>query len=254
FIGITCITVSAQSAGFDSRFWRAVAASDIIYVGEVHDSQVDHAYELKLVRGMIDHGFRFAVGWEMFDCSQQELIESWQSSQISLDDLIKATGFQQHWGVYSPVYLTILELTQRYRIRNIALNAQPALTHKIARGEELSEKEKAFLPRGFAEPVGAFQNFITMMGLHPGLKSSNLRRFFAAQNVWDQTMASQIIEFLKKNPGTKLVILTGRGHVSRGFGVPSYVRQKTNSRQLILLPDSLFRHPGEQGSAALGSS
>lgn len=248
-----CATASAQSVGFDTHFWQTIAASDIIYVGEVHDSAVDHQYELKLIRGMIDHGFRFAVGWEMFDRSQQENIESWQSRQSSIDDLIKATHFQQHWGVYSPVYRKILALTEKYRIRNIALNAPPELTHKIAAGEELSEKEKASLPREFAEPAGAFRNFLTMMGPHPGLQSSNLRRFFAAQNVWDQTMASRILEFLKKNPGTKLVVFTGRGHVSRGFGIPSYVRQKTNSKQLILLPARLFQDPGEQGSAALGS-
>ena len=57
-----------------------------------------------------------------------------------------------------------------------------------------------------------------MMGDHPGLNKSDERPFFAAQNVWDQTMASRILEFKSRHPTTRLVVFTGRGHVSDGSG------------------------------------
>ena len=68
------------------------------------------------------------------------------------------------------------------------------------------------------------------------LDQMDQRRFFAAQNAWDQTMASRILEFKRQNPKIRLVVLTGRGHVSGGYGIPFYVRQKANLPQLILLP------------------
>jgi uncharacterized iron-regulated protein len=71
---------------------------------------------------------------------------------------------------------------------------------------------------------------------HPGMNAGELPRFFAAQNVWDQTMAKAILVFNKRNPGTKFVVLTGRGHVQDGFGVPNYVHQKSTAKQLVLMP------------------
>lgn len=49
-------------------------------------------------------------------------------------------------------------------------------------------------------------------------------------------MAKAILEFQRKNPNTKLLVLTGRGHVQGGFGVPNYVHQKSATKQLVLLP------------------
>jgi uncharacterized iron-regulated protein len=74
------------------------------------------------------------------------------------------------------------------------------------------------------------------MGVHPGLTAEHLRSFFAAQNVWDQTMANRILRFEQLRREAKLLVLTGRGHVAGGFGIPYYVGQKGALQQLILLP------------------
>jgi uncharacterized iron-regulated protein len=60
-------------------------------------------------------------------------------------------------------------------------------------------------------------------------------------------MASRILEFKRRNPNVKLIVLTGRGHVSDGYGIPCYVEQKTNLRQLVLLPKGrLELSPGQK--------
>ena len=91
------------------------------------------------------------------------------------------------------------------------------------------------MPEGFVATEGAYKNFVSMIGDHPGMQRNDLRRFFDAQEVWDQTMAARILEFAKGHPGGKLVVLTGRGHLLGGYGVPFYVRQKSNLKQLVLL-------------------
>jgi len=218
------------------ELWNRIAETDVIYVGETHSSRKDHAYELELIRGMIRRRIQFAVGWEMFDRTQQSDLDRFDKGRLSLAELFTHTGFEKSWATYSPLYGRILETTAHAKVPNIGLNAPTALAHKVARGEPLSPDEKKQIPAEFQIPAGAYRHFVGLLGEHPGMNPGDLPRFFAAQNVWDQTMAKTILEFCKRNPGTKLLVLTGRGHVQDGFGVPSYVHQKSAAKQLVLMP------------------
>jgi uncharacterized iron-regulated protein len=224
------------SANPEQRFWQAVEKADVVYVGETHDAPADHRYELELVRDLLKRKMNFAIGWEMFDRTQQGTIDAWAFHAISLKELLAKTDFQKHWGIYSPVYERILLVAGNAKVPNLALNAPPELAGKIARGEPLTAEERRVMPAGFVSTEQGYRNFVGMMGDHPGMGQMDQRRFFAAQNVWDQTMASRILEFKRQNPIVRLVVFTGRGHVSGGYGIPFYVRQKANLQQLILLP------------------
>jgi uncharacterized iron-regulated protein len=223
-------------AGSDEQFWQAVDQANVIYVGEIHDDPQDHQYELKLVRALVKRKTKFAIGWEMFDTTQQSAVDAWASHSISLKEMISKTDFQKHWGIYSPVYKEILQIAGNANVPIIALNAPSELTRKIARGEPLTEKERAMIPAGFVATEGGYRNFAAMMGAHPGLHEADQRLFFAAQNVWDQTMASRILDFEHRNPEVQMLVLTGRGHVPGGYGIPFYVSQKAHLKQLIILP------------------
>jgi uncharacterized iron-regulated protein len=216
------------------QFWQAAEKANVVYVGETHDDPLDHQYELELVRGLLKRKMKFAIGWEMFDTTQQGAIDAWTSHAISFKEMISKTDFQKHWGIYSPVYEEILQIAGDANVPILALNAPPDLTRKIARGEPLTAQEKAVIPTGFVATEGGYKNFVAMMGDHPGLNEADKRLFFAAQNAWDQTMASRILDFERRNPEVQLLVLTGRGHVSGGYGIPFYVRQKAHLKQLIV--------------------
>jgi len=220
----------------DAVLWRSIAEADVIYIGETHDRPADHAYQLRLVRGMVRRQMDFAVGWEMFDQTQQGSLDAWDRGLISRQQLFQATGFDRRWAVYSPFYAKVLQTVKRARQENVALNAPPNLVKKIARGQNVSSQEKALLPHGFTTNRAAYRNFVALMGGHPGIPAHSVRSLFAAQNVWDQTMADRILQFHRLRPQTKLVVLTGRGHVAGGFGIPFFVKQKGSLRQLIVLP------------------
>jgi uncharacterized iron-regulated protein len=224
------------SAVQDETLWHTLEKADVIYVGETHDDPVDHRYELELVRGLLKRKVRFAIGWEMFDETQQVAIDAWASHAISFQGMLVKTDFQKHWGIYSSVYGQILQIAGNANVPNFALNAPPELARKIAGGEKLNTAERAMVPTGFLTTVQGYRNFVTMMGDHPGMNEGVERRFFDAQNVWDQTMATRILEFKHGNPKVQLVVLTGRGHVLGGYGIPFYVRQKSDLKQIILLP------------------
>jgi len=236
----SCVVHSAAKSSAisstDADFWRGVAVADVIYIGETHADRGSHEYELDLLRGMVHRGIRFAVGWEMFDRNQQVDLDQFDQHKLSLDDLVTQTGFEKSWSRYSPLYAEILRTTGKAKIKNVALNAPPSLAHKVAGGEVLSANEESEVPNEFSVPAGAYQNFVQLLGDHPGMQESDLARFFAAQNLWDQTMAKTILEFRQKYPKTKLLVLTGRGHVKGGFGIPNFVSQKSSAKQLVLFP------------------
>ena len=43
----------------------------VIYIGETHNNDADHEYQLDVLKGLHARGVRFAVAWEMFDFTQQ---------------------------------------------------------------------------------------------------------------------------------------------------------------------------------------
>jgi uncharacterized iron-regulated protein len=232
----SCAVQTGSEGGapnLDDRFWQSVEQADVVYVGETHDDSADHQLELALVRGLLKRKVKFAIGWEMFDTSQQAVMDQWSSHGISLAKMLVETDFQKHWGTYSPAYEQILRMAGKAGVPNLALNASPQLPHKIARGESLTAEERAMIPTGFTATEAGYRNFLAMMGGHPGMNDADLRHFFAAQIIWDQTMANRILEFKARNPKVLLVVLTGRGHVSGGFGIPFYVQQKAAMNQII---------------------
>ena len=77
---------------------------------------------------------KFAIGWEMFDETQQGTIDAWASHAISLKEMLAKTDFQKHWGIYSPVYEQILQLPEKANVPNLALNAPPELAAKDCPG------------------------------------------------------------------------------------------------------------------------
>jgi uncharacterized iron-regulated protein len=230
------VPLGGESSAKQPELWNRMAEVEVVYVGETHSSRKDHTYELELIRGMIRRRIQFAVGWEMFDRTQQSDLDRFNEGKLSLAELFARTGFEKSWAIYSPLYAKILETTAHAKIPNLGSNAPTALAHKVALGEPLSPDEKKQIPTEFRIATGAYRHFVGLLGEHPGMNARELPRFFAAQNVWDQTMAKAILVFNKRNPGTKFVVLTGRGHVQDGFGVPNYVHQKSTAKQLVLMP------------------
>jgi uncharacterized iron-regulated protein len=238
FVFTGCQLLAARVETVDGKrgndLWQSIGGANVIYLGEIHDNAQDHAYQIAVIRDLIRRKMPFGIGWEMFDVTQQRLLDDWDRGSISLQDLLRQTGFDRAWGVYTPVYAEILQLARNAHRRNLALNAPPVLVKKVAHRARLSSQERAMLPRGFVVSRAAYKNFVGLIGDHPGMPRAALRSFFEAQNVWDQTMAEQILSQQKQTPGIKLVVLTGLGHISNGFGIPFYVAQKSGIKQVIV--------------------
>ena len=231
------IPVSAphEQTAAERAYWDQLAPARVIYIGETHNSNFDHEYQLDVLKGLKARGAQFTLAWEMFDLTQQPVLDNWQARRLSTDTLLEKTDFQRHWGTYSVMYEKILRWSQSEGVACLALNAPPGLSHKLAQGQALDSQDASLVPTGYHPLPGGYEHFAEQMAQNPH-GGANLENFYKAQLLWDQTMAMRIVDFLAAHPNEKLVVLIGRGHVEGGFGVPSFVGQKTDAPQIVVYP------------------
>ena len=237
----------------ERAYWNQLAPARVIYIGETHNSNADHEYQFEVLKGLKLRGTQFAVGWEMFEATQQPLVDDWNKRQLTTESFLEKTDFQRRWGVYSVMYEKILRWTQSEGIADLALNAPDTLSHKLAAGQPLDAAERDLLPTGYQPLPGGYEHFAAQMGQSPHA-GANLENFYKAQVLWDQTMATHIVEYLAMHPADKLVVLLGRGHVDGGFGVPAFVSQKTDAPQLVVYPNGVPSEPAEPASSRVVSA
>lgn len=237
-----------ETSAAERAFWERLDQARIIYIGETHDSDADHEYQFEVLKGLKARGVNYAIGWEMFDVTQQPLLDEWQSKRISSDGLLERSNWRRSWGAESVMYETMLRWSLAEGVPSLALNAPRALSHKVAFGGSLSAEDKALMPRGFQPLPGGLEHFTDQMARTPhGAAGSGVENFYKAQMLWDQTMASRILAFVEGHPDARIVVLTGRGHLEGGFGIPAFVRQRSAVRQLVLFPGNAA--PGAPGGS-----
>jgi uncharacterized iron-regulated protein len=73
-----------------------------------------------------------------------------------------------------------------------------------------------------------------------GKEGRSFVHFCEAQMVWDKAMAWHLVAYLKRHPGTKIVVLTGIGHAWKR-GIPEQVAEQGKFSSLVILPSV----PGE---------
>ena len=232
------VNAPRQPSAAEQAFWDQLAPARVIYIGETHNSNSDHEYQWDVLKGLKARGTRCAVAWEMFDVTQQGLLDDWNARRLTTEALLQKTDFQSHWGTLSVLYEKILRWTLAEGVPSLALNAPASLSHKLALGQGLDASEKTMLPGGFRPLPGGYEHFSEQMAASPH-GGADMRNLYQAQLLWEQTMATRIVEFLAAHPDEKLIVLVGRGHVESPFGVPAFVMQKSDAAQLVVYPGGL---------------
>jgi membrane-associated protease RseP (regulator of RpoE activity) len=65
----------------------------------------------------------------------------------------------------------------------------------------------------------------------------NFDFFYEAQVLWDESMAANLDKFIGKNPGYKIVVLAGVGHMAFGSGIPKRAFRLNKREYAIILND-----------------
>jgi len=210
----------------------------LVFVGETHDNELHHRLQLEIIRDLYSAKAPIAVGMEMFTASSQEYLNSWIAGKINPDDFIRV--YYKNWGFPWPVYRDILLYVRDNKIPTIGLNIPPEISRKVASSgfSSLSKEEREKLPPETGCAVDEhYMKFIKRAYAMHGHGGKQFLHFCEAQLLWDQVMAVNLVEFLRKNPGRMVVVLTGNGHAWKR-GIPEQVRMLSSKISYrVALPD-----------------
>lgn len=218
-----------------------IKAKNVVFVGELHNEKWNHNVQLNVIKALHDSGLPVAIGLEMFQVDSQEALDKWVSGNISLDEFRKI--YHKNWQFPWKQYSDIFYYARDNRIPIVALNVPRKLIHQVFMGgfKSLTPEQLAMLPGVKCDVDKTYEDFIKRAMEEHASKEGSFKNFCEAQMVWDTAMARNSIEYIHKNPETKLIVLAGSGH-SWKRGIPNQMkRQNAALSTVVILPESRKR-------------
>jgi uncharacterized iron-regulated protein len=216
-----------------------IADSRLIFVGEAHNNIHAHRVQLEIIREM-QRRFpgRIAIGMEMFRFPQQEGLDRWTRGELTEAQFLKETGWYGNWHSDFGYYREILHFARDHGIDVVALNPPRDIQRLVgmSRGEEVPAELEGKLPE--TDSSDRYQREV-MKAIFSGHEGGGgmFDPFLNIQLLWEETMASRIVEYLgnEAGEGKKMVVLAGGMHVEYGFGVPKKVVRRRPMPYSIVL-------------------
>ncbi len=206
------------------RMIAEASKSRVIIVGETHDNQAHHDLQLKIIRTLHEGGAPLAVGLEMFRAENQDMLDKWWRWGMPTEQF--EALYRENWGMPWLLYRDIFLYTRQKRIPLVGLNVPRNIISKAARDgfASLTEAERKKFPPGLTCTVDeAYRSFIRRTFTeHAQASGRSFDHFCEAQMVWDATMAIYALDYLDKNPGSRIVILAGSVHAWKR-AIPSQI-------------------------------
>ena len=177
-----------------------------------------------------------AVGLEMFRKNNQDALDQYVQGKLSNEQFLPV--YYNNWSMPWPLYGGIFEYAREHGMALVGLNIPDETARKIARQgfEALTEAEKKELPAGISCNVyPTYMEFIKRAYAGHGMHGGDFANFCQAQMVWDKSMAWNLMNYLRKNQGTTMVVLAGVGHAWKR-GISGHVDDESDLTYRVLLP------------------
>jgi hypothetical protein len=136
-----------------------------------------------------------------------------------------------------------MQFAREKKIPVLALDITDEVRRKIARGQtdQLTDAERAQIPTEIDRSSQGYRDLLQQIfNIHP--ESAEIERFIETQLTRDEAMAQTAAQWLTKNPGGRMVVLAGGGHLIYGYGIPSRVKRRTGLDGAVVLNDSLRQY------------
>jgi len=168
-------------------------------------------------------------------------VDDYIAGRTTEQEFLRATEYYQRWGYDYRLYAPIFRFAREQRIPVRALNVPSDLSSAVSKVgiAGLSVQQRAYLPREIGTADEAYRERLRKaFEAHKATKPDAFNHFVEAQLVWDEGMAESAASYLAANPGRRMVILTGSGHVEFGNGIPQRLERRTKATYAIVLNGS----------------
>ncbi|MFO0752101.1 MAG: ChaN family lipoprotein [Thermodesulfovibrionales bacterium] len=224
------------SIPFD-RMIRDIGGADVVLVGESHGERSHHAAQLAVIKALRGVRPPLAVGLEMFRADSQDALDRWIGGEMTLQKFLQI--YYDNWSFPWAYYSDIFFYAREKGIPLVGLNIPRRIAQKVAWTgfSSLTPDELKELPPGITCDVDReYMDFIRRTyEAHRGGDAGSFTRFCEAQMLWDKVMARHLVAYLKRNPGSTVVVLAGSGH-SWKRGIPEQIRRASGLTYRVILP------------------
>jgi uncharacterized iron-regulated protein len=204
----------------------------VIFMGETHDQIEHHRIEMKVLQELLEEGKDVVVGMEMFERSQQPILDHWSQGLLTEEEFLKEVKWETTWGMDYNLYKGILDEIKSHHLKVLGLNIERDLVRKVAQsgmgGLSLEDKEK--LPEMDLTDRQHRRYIASIYKSHHGGSAKDFEKFYEAQCLWDEAMAETSSQFLqsKEGRGKTVLVFAGRGHVVFDFGISKRFYRRTS--------------------------
>lgn len=207
-----------------------------VAVGESHGRAWDHTVQHSIVEELVARtSADVAVGMEMIERRFQEHVDAYLAGEIDEAEMLRRVEFEERWGIDEMFYAPHWRLAKDRGFPLVALNARRELVSRVGDVglEGLDDDERAELPE--IEGDDDYRSYLRhIFAAHQMDDEDEFQHFFEAQLVWDETMAETAWRFMEDRDVGTMVLLAGRGHLERGFGIPPrLVRRGAEPQQVV---------------------
>lgn len=205
---------------------QKAARADVVFLGELHNSEAAHQLELRLLQDLISlRKGKVLLGLEMFEKDQQGDLVAFQ--QRSVADVRALSERTRVWPNFLTDYAPLLEMARQYGVSIYGTNVPRDLARAVSK-EGLAVLDKlGSQQRGWVAPLPfprldtlpsyrALDEIAQQHGMNP-------EYFRLSQMLKDATMAHAIIEAFQ--PGHVFLHVNGSYHSDFFEGVVAYLRQ-----------------------------
>ncbi|MEL7140950.1 MAG: ChaN family lipoprotein [Cyanobacteria bacterium J06643_4] len=222
---------SSNSEIDNTEALAAIAEAQVVYLGENHNSEADHAAQLEIIETMAAEQ-EIAIALEMFQRPYQDAVDGYLAGELTEAEFIEQSEYETRWGFDWELYAPILRYAKANQIPVIALNTPTEVTRQVATDglESLTGDALTYIPpideidttdTDYRESISA------VFSAHGGAGHSlSFENFFAAQVLWDETMAEGIVKQLEAEPTRQVIVLAGEGHIAYDYGIPNRVTRR----------------------------
>ncbi len=230
----------------------AAASSDLILMGESHDDKYHHELQLDLIRSLLAGKQPLTIGLEMMQSDYQAQLDEWTSGRIS-EGVMQAV-FERNWSDW-PMYRDIFIYARDNKIPMVALNVPKHIVKKVSMHgfSSLTPEEKGNLPSGTScdlkNPQVAFLKKAFQAVANHGQSGKMFSNFCEAQTVRNSGMALNMARYAAKQPGRKILVLTGIWHAVK-YGIPDQL-QRLGSKlsYTVILPETPYLNNTNSGAS-----
>ncbi|MFA5453965.1 MAG: ChaN family lipoprotein [Sulfurimonas sp.] len=206
-----------------------IAKSRVVYVGESHTEFSSHLNQLKIIKAMYKNNPMLSIGMEMFQKQFQKYLDAYIAGKIDEKEMLKKTEYFKRWKYDYELYRPIMLFAKEKQIPIVALNIDRDITKKVVGGgfNSLNKEQLAEVPSSINFDNEKYKEQLRgVYGMHQAERFENFEQFYHAQLLWDESMATNMVAYLQKNPDYSMAVLAGNGHIMHGYGIPSRAERR----------------------------